>query len=217
MIIEGLDIATSTGFARLDRPGSIQAAKCGVIHLGDGDNAEDKAGLMGLAMRNRYGPKGEGKPDFVAIEMPMRSVVMHKKKGAAKGETTINPNAMQLSALAGATTAILDAFGIPWGLISSQTWRSVYFGKNFTPPIKIIHHKNNTTTQEDDWKQAAINEAQRQRVVLPGNKIAQGDAAEALAIAICWERCTFIPERHRQAFIDLRSGKALKMLEAKAA
>lgn len=216
MIIDGLDIANSTGLCRLDRPGSISKALVHVINVGGddgGDNAEDKAGLLALELRNRYGPRGIGKPDFVAIEMPMRNVVMYKKQGkpdlAGKApKTTINPNALQLSSLAGAAVAIIDAFGIPWGLVSSATWRSVYYGKGFVPPVKTIHHRNGTVSHEDDWKQAAITEARRQGVTLPGDKIAQGDAAEALAVAVCWEKCTFIPERHRKAFMALRTGQA---------
>lgn len=208
MLIEGLDIATSTGFAFLDRPGSISAAICGTIHVGDGE-AEEKAGSLAMQLVKRY---RQTKPDFVAIEQPQRNVVMFKKQGKAdlagkQQKTTINPNALQLSALAGAAVAILDAYRIPWGLIPTNTWRSVYYGKGFVPPVKVIKHRNGAVSQEDDWKQAAINEAQRQGVVLSGDKTAKGDAAEALAVAICWERCTFVPKRHQEAFKALRTGQ----------
>jgi len=209
MLIEGLDIATSTGFALLDRPGPISAATCGTIYAGDGE-AEEKAGHLALQLVRRY---RERKPDFVAIEQPQRNVVMFKKKGkddlaGKQQKTTINPNALQLSALAGAAVAILDAYRIPWGLIPTNTWRSVYYGKGFVPPVKIIRHRDGRVTREDDWKQAAINEARRQHVLLTGDKTAQGDAAEALAIAICWERCTFVPARHLDAFKALRTRQA---------
>lgn len=209
MLIEGLDIATSTGFALIDRPGPISSAICGAIHVGDGE-AEEKAGFLALRLVKRY---RERKPDFVAIEQPMRNVVMFTKNGKAdlagkQKKTTINPNALQLSALAGAACAILDAYKIPWGLIATSTWRSMYFGKGFSPPVKTIRHKNGSVSYEDDWKLAAINEARRQGLILTGDKTAQGDAAEALAIAVCWERCTFIPQRHQAAFMALRTGQA---------
>jgi hypothetical protein len=208
-LIEGMDIATSTGLARLDRPGPIRRALCEFINV-DGENAEEKAGCLAMAMVRRF---RERKPDFVAIEMPQRNVKMFKKKGkpdlaGAVQTTTINPNTLQLSALAGAAVAILDAYHIPWGLIPTNTWRAKYYGSGFAPPVRVIQKKNGEVIREDDWKQAAINEAMREGVVLPGNKVEQGDAAEALAVAICWENCAFIPARHRNAFLALRMGKA---------
>jgi hypothetical protein len=209
IIIEGLDVATSCGWAQINRPGALSSARCGVM-LSEGENGEEKAGHLAMQMISRY---RERKPSFVALEMPQRNVVKFAKKGSdlagATKKETINPNALQLSALAGAAVAILDAYRIPWGLISTATWRSKYYGKGFTPPIKEVRNKKTgAITFEDDWKQAAINEALAQRVFLEGTKVAQGDAAEALAIAVCWEKCSFIPARHEKAFIALRTGDA---------
>lgn len=55
----------------------------------------------------------------------MRNVVTFKKKrqdvGGEGKEQTINPNALQLSSLAGAAVAIIAAYRIPWETVSSAT------------------------------------------------------------------------------------------------
>lgn len=196
MLIVGLDIATSAGWALIEPRERPSSWRCG-IWKAEGGNGEEKAGH--LAMQIIPFMKGH-RPDFVAIEMPQRNVQTFGKKrqdmaGEAK-EMTINPNALQLSALAGAAVAILDAYRIPWGLIASGTWRSAYFGKGVKPAGK------------DDWKDLAIAHARMQRVELPSTKAAQRDAAEALGVAVSWERCTFIPARHQAAFMALRTGRA---------
>lgn len=195
MLIGGYDIATSAGFAWIEPREKPSSWQCGVWKS-EGENGEEKAGHLGMQMipvlKNR-------KPDFVAIEMPQRNVQTFGKKrkdmAGEKVETTINPNALQLSALAGGAIAILDAYRIPWGLIASATWRAAYFGKGVKPaPGK-------------DWKDLAIEHARMQRIALPSTKAAQRDAAEAIGIAVAWERCTFIPARHQAAFMALRTGR----------
>jgi hypothetical protein len=195
-MIAGLDIATSAGWALIEPRERPSSWRCG-IWKAEGDNGEEKAGH--LAMQIIPFMKMH-KPGFVAIEMPQRNVQTFGKKrqdmaGEAK-EMTINPNALQLSALAGAAVAILDAYRIPWGLIASATWRSAYFGKGVKPQTG------------KDWKDLAIDHARMQRVELPSTKAAQRDAAEALGVAVSWERCTFIPARHQAAFMALRTGRA---------
>ncbi|MBY8918800.1 hypothetical protein KUG85_04840 [Nitratireductor sp. L1-7-SE] len=195
-LILGLDIATSCGRALIDRSERPGTWNCDVWKSA-GDNGEEKAGHLAMQMIPYL---KANKPDFVAIEMPQRNVQTfgRKRKDMAgeATETTINPNALQLSSLAGAAIAILDAYRIPWGLIAPVTWRSAYFGKGVKPQGK------------DDWKDLAIQHARMQGIGLPATKAAQRDAAEALGIAVSWERCTFIPKRHQQAFMALRTGQA---------
>jgi hypothetical protein len=195
MLILGLDVATSCGHALVDRQRGLSATICGAWHA-EGENGEDKAGF--LAANRLYGFLKEHRPAFCAIEMPQRSVTRFDRKRTdltgEHSEATINPNALQLSALAGGVVAMLDAWKTPWGLIAPATWRSGYFGKGKKP--------NN-----GDWKQLAIDEALRQKIVLPSTKAAQRDAAEAIGIAVSWERCTFVPQRHQEAFMALRTDR----------
>lgn len=215
MLIEGLDIATSCGVGQVEKPGRLSSARCLCLHA-DGENSEEKAGELGFLFMQRYRDPA-ARPDFVAIEMPMRNVMTFQKQGQdLAGQTakeTINPNALQLSGLAGATVAVLNCYRIPWGLIASKTWRNAYFGKDFVPPKTAIKKKDRKTgrtvdTYKDDWKQAAIDMALRERIALPSTKAEQRDAAEAIGIAWAWECCTFIPKRHRAAFMTLRTGQA---------
>lgn len=213
MLIEGLDIATSCGVAQVEKPGRLSAAKCLCLYA-EGENSEEKAGELAWQLMQRY-RDASTRPQFVAIEMPMRNVMTFKKQGRdLAGQTqkeTINPNALQLSGLAGAAVAVLNCYRIPWGLIASKTWRNAYFGKDFVPPkVKKTNRKTGQTivTDQDDWKQAAIDMALRDRIALPSTKAEQRDAAEAIGIAWAWESCTFIPKRHQNAFMALRTGQA---------
>jgi hypothetical protein len=210
MIIDGLDIATSCGVARIERPGKPASWTCEALYS-EGENSEEKAGELALMLMRRY-RAADSRPDFVAIEMPMRNVMMFKKQGEDLGgenqKDTINPNALQLSGLAGAACAVLNCYGIPWGLIASKTWRIAYFGKGYVP-LKVAKTNKRTgkVTYEDDWKQAAIDLALMQKITLPSRKADQRDAAEAIGIAVAWEKCTFVPKRHQQRFLDLRTGR----------
>ena len=196
MIVLGLDIATSCGHGLIDRNSRPEAWRCGAWHLA-GENGEDKAGRLALVLVPYL---KENRPAFAAVEMPQRNVkTFGRKREDMAGQTTeqtINPTALQLSALAGAAVAILDAFRIPWGLVAPGTWRSAYYGKGVRP------------IGDDDWKDLAIKHAQMQKIELPSTKAARRDAAEAIGIGVAWERCTFIPERHQASFMALRTGQA---------
>lgn len=196
MKILGLDIATSTGVCFLDTALPPNKWRCFAIEA-EGEFGEEKAGDLAVCLNGEIKEFG---PDFAAIEMPQRSVTRFEKKkrhdlgGDVAKEATINPNALQLHDLGGAVCAILDLVSIPWGLIAPGTWRSAYYGKGFKPT-------------DDDWKQAAINRAVLQGIVLPKQLKAQRDAAESAGVASSWSRCTLIPRKHQQAFIDLRTGR----------
>lgn len=196
MLILGLDIATSTGACWMDTALPPSQWRC--LALGaEGAFQEEKASDLALFL---HAEGEQRRPDFVAIEMPQRSVTRFGKKqvdpetGEETAGSTINPNALKLSALAAAATAAFDILGVPWGLIAVSTWRSAYYGKGVKPG------------HGDDWKELAIQWADRQGIVLPPTKKAQMDAAEAVGIASSWIKCTQIPERHQRAFMDLRLG-----------
>ncbi|MFD1199558.1 hypothetical protein ACFQ3K_14725 [Brucella gallinifaecis] len=167
MIILGLDIATTTGFAWYDPSASMSTIRTGII-TSIGDNAEDKAASIATQLVTML--KAE-RPDFVAIEQPMRNVVTFKKKktdmAGDKDETTINPNALQLSSLSGAAVAIISAYRIPWLTIPSSTWRSQFLGYGRKPGFA-----------SKDWKKAAMERCQMLKI-----PVKKHDAAEAVGIA----------------------------------
>ena len=167
MIILGLDIATTTGFAWYDPNAPMNTIRTGII-TATGDNAEEKAASIGTQLVAML--KAE-RPDFVAIEQPMRNVVTFKKKrqdmAGEKEEQTINPNALQLSSLSGAAVAIVSAYRIPWLTIPSSTWRSQFLGYGRKPGFA-----------SKDWKKAAMERCQMLKI-----PVKKHDAAEAVGIA----------------------------------
>jgi Holliday junction resolvasome RuvABC endonuclease subunit len=167
MLILGLDIATTTGFAWYEPGSSLSAIKTGLIKA-EGENAEEKAASLAQQLVAMFKP---GRPDFVAIEQPMRNVVSFKKKrqdfGGEVEEQTINPNALQLSSLAGAAVGIIAAYRIPWETIPSATWRSCFLGFGRRPGF-----------DRQAWKKAAVDRCRSLRI-----EVRNADAAEAVGIA----------------------------------
>ncbi|NNV20557.1 hypothetical protein EHE22_08980 [Ochrobactrum pseudogrignonense] len=167
MLILGMDIATTTGFAWYDPSASMSTIRTGII-TSTGENAEEKAASIATQLVAMI--KAE-RPDFVAIEQPMRNVVMFKKKkhdiAGEHDETTINPNALQLSSLSGAAVAIISAYRIPWLTIPSSTWRSQFLGYGRKPGFA-----------SKDWKKAAMERCQSLKI-----PVKKHDAAEAVGIA----------------------------------
>jgi hypothetical protein len=195
-VISGLDIASCTGIAWMTLGTPPSKWRAAAIEL-DGETPEDKAGELALILRKLY---RDHTPDFVAIEMPIRAVVrFDKKKRDLAGEDsspTINPNALQLSALAGAAAATLDLMGIAWGAVAIQTWRRAYYGPGRKP-------------EDGNWKRLALEVAHMQRITLPGLKSADKDAAEAVGVMVAWQSCSQIAQRHQAAFMALRQRQPL--------
>lgn len=166
-IILGLDIATVTGFAWYDDKASMSAIRTGLIKA-TGDNAEQKAASLATQM---VALMRDNKPDFVAIEQPMRNVVSFKKKrqdfGGEVDEQTINPNALQLSSLSGAAVGIIAAYRIPWETIPSATWRKAFLGMGRSPGF-----------DRSTWKRVAVERCRAMKI-----DVKNADAAEAVGIA----------------------------------
>lgn len=170
-LILGLDIATTTGFAWYEPGSSLSSIKTGLIKA-EGDNAEEKAASLAQQIVAMF---KAGRPDFVAIEQPMRNVVSFKKKrqdfGGEVEEQTINPNALQLSSLAGAAVAIIAAYRIPWETIPSATWRKHFLGMGRSPGF-----------DRAAWKRAAVDRCRAFKI-----EVKNSDAAEAVGIAMAGE------------------------------
>ncbi|MDJ1632275.1 hypothetical protein [Rhizobium rhizogenes] len=197
MIVMGLDLATRSGWAVRDSERHRSSIVCGTFTVSEYDWEEKYAIAANLFDRLRK----DYNPDFVAIERPEHGVRQFAKKGKADltGEermvSTINPAALQLTGIAGAIIAICQIKGIPFGTIAAVSWRPVYFGKGIKPP------------EGKDWKDLAIEYANREKIALPSTKAEQRDAAEAIGICSCWHNCA-IPDIKwmQQRFMDLRTG-----------
>lgn len=178
MRILGLDIATVTGYAWYEPGQSLSTIKTGLIKA-TGENAEEKAASIAQQMVLLI--KGD-RPDFVAIEQPMRNVVTFKKKrqdfAGEVEEQTINPNALQLSSLSGAVVAIIAAYKIPWQTIPSATWRKHFLGMGRSPGF-----------DRAAWKRAAVERCRTFKI-----EVKNADAAEAVGIAMAGEVC----QRYKQ-------------------
>ncbi|NTF54887.1 hypothetical protein G6L12_08265 [Agrobacterium rhizogenes] len=203
MIVMGLDLATRSGWAVRDSTRHRSSIICGTFSVAennDGKKLEWEAKYP-IAANEFYRLVKEYKPDFVAIERPEHGVRQFKKKGkpdlTGKEEmiSTINPAALQLTGIFGAVSAVCQIRGIAFGTIAAVSWRPVYFGKGVKPP------------EGKDWKDLAIQYAQREQISLPSTKAEQKDAAEAIGVCTCWAQCA-IPEIKwmQQRFMDLRTG-----------
>ncbi|MCZ4500982.1 MAG: hypothetical protein JWQ74_3537 [Marmoricola sp.] len=211
MIVMGLDLATNSGWAVRDSAKHRSSIECGVISVGEYD-WETKYGSFSvqlLALVRQH------KPDFVAIERPEHGVRQFKKAGKpdltgqAQETATINPGALQLTGIVGAAVTVCTLMNIPCGFIAANSWRPIYYGKGFRPPVKLVRDRKTGKQREDglDWKQAAIDACDREGIKLPTNKDDQRDAAEAVAVCTCWAKTTVLGlEWMEKRFIAIRTG-----------
>lgn len=191
MLVMGLDIATSSGVALVDPALRPLEWRCLSIEA-EGDEPWDKAADLSSALGDLI---GVNRPAFAVIERPISVVVDHgfrkRKPSDDSDKRMINAKTtITLAALAAAAVTTLESAGIAWAMISPATWRAAYYGKGYKP--------------REDWKQAALDMARLHDVSLPNSIRAARDAAEAIGIATAWQRATFIPTRHQQAFMALR-------------
>jgi hypothetical protein len=136
----------------------------------------------------------EYRPDFVIMETALKM---------SPGGTMATVVSCMLH---GAVLSTVANFGIPWGTISSQTWRLMFYGKGFKPPQKITKlDKPNPKTGkmekvENLWKEAIVSQCEREGIILPTKKTTAHNAGEAAAIAVCWRGAEIHAGRYRPAF-----------------
>lgn len=194
MLILGLDIATTTGFAWYDTGAQrLSAIKTGLIKA-EGDLSEQKAASLAQQLVRMF---REVKPDFVAIERPLPNIMQFDKysNDMVDGEvasSTVNPNQMLLPTFIGAAVAIVAAYRIPFETIAPQSWHKAYYGSGFKPPRKPVkdrtgHQKRDRKGQlvwKNDWKTPAVERARALRI-----EVRNADAAEAVGIAFAGASC----------------------------
>lgn len=167
-LILGIDPATRTGFAIYDDDKPPSAIRAWSVTLKGGSD-ELKAAQAGAVLVDVI---QEYRPDFVAIEAPLKNVVQHKKRSQTMfGEetsSTINPASVILPCLiTGAFLGNVGGFGLPWTTIPVSTWRKQFHGSGRRPGWK-----------RDDWKKAARQRCDQLRI-----SVKNDDAAEAVGVA----------------------------------
>lgn len=143
MRILGLDPSQSTGWALYDTTAHLSAIQAGVIRVSRAEGGyEVKAAELGRQVRAIIAAQ---RPDFVAVEQPLR-----QKPGAGKKKAKLRFSGDLVSAvdendydddgggglnavissnqMVGAICGVIGVFGIPFATISVQTWRKMAYG-----------------------------------------------------------------------------------------
>lgn len=184
MLIYGFDPSKSTGWAVYDVGKHRSAIQCGVFEMPNGADAYytgDQIGLKTTALIRAH-----GKPDFVVMEEQSKAQI-----GRSNADAMIYAWGSSL-----AIAATLANFGIPYGTIPPGTWRKMFFGQGFKPPLD--------KKGKNDWKAAAVNQCDEMGIALPSKKTISHNAAEAVALAICWPAAKLHAGRYHSKFMELR-------------
>ena len=191
MKVLAFDTSKTAGWAFYDTSKHISSIQCGVLEFPDKASIEYCADQMGLKVTKLI---REFKPDFVVMETALKM---------SPGGTLATVVSCMLH---GAVLSTVANFGIPWGTISSQTWRSMFYGKGFKPPQKIHRLKKpdpktgKMERVENLWKEAIVSQCEREGIILPSKKTIAHNAGEAAAIAVCWRAAEIHAGRYRPAF-----------------
>lgn len=190
MRVLALDTSKTAGFACFETDKHPSAMRCDVLEFPAKASIEYCADQMGNKIK---GLIREFKPEFVIMETAL--------KMSPTGTTATVVSCM----LHGAVLATVGNFGIPWGTISAATWRKMFFGTGFKPPLD--------KKGKNDWKTAAVDQCVREGIVIPSRKTIAHNACEAAAIAICWRGATIHAGRYIppfQAMLQQRNNPAPK-------
>lgn len=172
MLILGLDGAQNTGWALYDTAANLSAIRAGVIKS-TGDDYEHKAASLGLGLVRLI--KAD-RPDFIVIEMPIRSQPAARQKRTVKfmGEERVEEVAggglnavISSNQMVGALSAIIGAFQIPFETIAPVTWRKQFLGFGTRPGW-----------QRKDWKKAVRERCAQLRITVTND-----DMADAVGVA----------------------------------
>jgi hypothetical protein len=191
MRIFGFDPSKHTGFALYDTARDVSAIECGVLEMPKGADhylTGDELGLQARRLIEAY-----GRPDFAVIE----------EQSLARIGNSSADGMIYAWVSTAAIVATLANFGIPYGTLPPATWRKMFFGEHFRPPLDA-KGKNN-------WKAAAVESCERHGIVLPARKTIAHNAAEAAALAICWRGAKLHARRYETAFLNLLQQRNVKV------
>lgn len=191
MKVLAFDTSKTAGWAFFDTIKHISSIKCDVLEFPAKASIEYCADQMGLKVTKLI---REFKPDFVIMETALKM---------SPGGTMATVVSCMLH---GAVLSTVGNFGIPWGTISSATWRKMFYGTGFKPPQKITKlakpdpKTGKTEKVENLWKEAIVIQCEREGIILPSRKTVAHNAGEAAAIAVCWRGAEIHAGRYRPAF-----------------
>ncbi|ASY62494.1 hypothetical protein SJ05684_c10360 [Sinorhizobium sojae CCBAU 05684] len=193
MKILSFDTSKTAGWAFYDTSKHVSSIECDVLEFPAKASIEycaDQMGLKVTALIKRF------RPDFVIMETALKM---------SPGGTLATVVSCMLH---GAVLSTVANFGIPWGTISSATWRVMFYGKGFKPPHKVIKlakpdKKGRMEKIEYLWKEAIVTQCEREGITLPTKKTIAHNAGEAAAIAICWRGAQIHAGRYRPAFQNM--------------
>ncbi|API52888.1 hypothetical protein BMW22_15795 [Rhizobium leguminosarum] len=209
--IMGFDPSKYTGYGIYSpqerrKDGNCSHVKCGVLEVPDkadhyftGDQISCKVQKLIIDHQAAFGSI----PDFAVLEEAALANI-----GGTSADAMIYA---WISATA--IVGVLANWGIPYATIHPNTWRAMFFPNGFKPPQKPVKKKGEQVLDrygkpkfKNDWKTPAIREVERLGVKLPTTKALADDAAEAVAIATCWEsnELKFHAKRYHQPWVDLR-------------
>lgn len=172
MLVLGLDPSQKTGFAWYDTNRSLSAIRAGVIKA-EGDCYEEMAGDLA---RKLGGMLRAERPDFIAIEAPLRQKAPVKRKAKLLGDDAPEQGAPDFGGLnaiissnqiTGALVGVASFKGIPWAMVSSGTWRKSFLGFG-----------RQTGWARKDWKKAT-----RERCAVLKIPVTNDDMADAVGVA----------------------------------
>lgn len=191
--ILGLDPSKTTGWAVYDTSKHISAMQCGVFEMPDKADAYytgDQIGLKTAALLREHMEDGKQTIAFAILEEQSKAQI-----GNSNADAMIYAWGSSL-----AIVATLANFGIPYGTIPAGTWRKMFFGSDFKPPLKPAKPGKKP---QSDWKAAAVNQCDQHGIILPSKKTVSHNAAEACALAICWRGAKLHARRYEPKFMAL--------------
>ncbi len=183
-LIIGLDVAQATGYAIFETSRSPSAIRAGVLKAVGGTYEEKAATLaraFGMILK-------AGRPDLVAIEMPIRTQPAARRKVKMMGEEEVVEGGGGLNAvissnqLVGSIAGICGWKDIPFVMIAPVTWRTSFLGFG-----------RRAGWARKDWKRAVREQCAREHITVTSD-----DQADAVGVAIAAQNTdAFKMIRHR--------------------
>lgn len=196
-LILGFDPSKSTGWCIYDPHRPKSAIDCGVFEMPDKADAYytgDQIARRTVELVRKAG--GHSRIAFAVLEEQSKAQI-----GRSNADAMIYAWGTSL-----AIVGTLANFGIPYGTIPPGTWRKMFYGAGFKPPLD--------KKGKNDWKAAAVNQCDREGIVLPTKKTLAHNAAEACALAICWRGAKLHARRYEPKFLALLQGRMVEGREA---
>lgn len=176
LLILGIDPAQHCGFALYESSEPLPLIIPGVLRT-TGEDYEQRAADLGLKLTKLIRRR---RPHFVAIEAPLRVQPGKKTPMKFMGEELPEEKVgsglnavISSNQMVGACCAVIGAFGIPFEMISSFTWRKSFLGFGRRPEWG-----------RNDWKRAARQRCEQLRI-----PVTNDDMAEAVGVAFAGAGC----------------------------